>query len=128
MEVLSVKTLPSTRRTLNVVLPIWQSCSTMATRQYVMTDRVKRLETPEGRSRISSCREVLTTIEVANMLKLARITVYRMASRGDIPCYRNGKNLMFYRDEIMEWVNSGKTNGHLLPIMTADGYMPTRMA
>ena len=73
-------------------------------------------------------RELLTTLEVAKMLKVARITVYRMANRGDIPCYRNGKHLMFYRDEIMEWVNSGKTNGHLLPIMTADGYMPTRMA
>ena len=82
----------------------------MATRQYVMTDRVKRLETPEGRSRISSGREVLTTMEVANMLKLARITIYRMASRGDILCYKSGKNLMFYRDEILEWIDAHHSN------------------
>ena len=74
-----------------------------------LTDRVKRLETPEGRPKTSSRREILTTMEVANLLKLARITVYRMASRGDIPCYKSGKNLMFYRDEILEWVDSRKS-------------------
>jgi excisionase family DNA binding protein len=58
-------------------------------------------------------RELLTTLEVAKMLKVARITIYRMASRGDIPCYRNGKNLMFYREEILRWVDSTKTNRHL---------------
>ena len=77
-----------------------------------LTDRVKRLETPEGRPRTSSGREVLTTMEVANMLKLARITVYRMASRGDKPCNRNGKNLKFYRDEILEWVDSGRAQDY----------------
>ena len=92
-----------------------------------LTDRVKRMETAEA-TKTFSAKEILTTMEVANILKVARITVYRMANRGDIPCYRNGKHLMLYRDEIMEWVNSGKTNGHLLPIMTADGYMPSRMA
>lgn len=58
-------------------------------------------------------RELLTTLEVAKMLKVARITVYRMAGRGDIPCYRNGKNLMFYREEILQWVDSTKTNRQL---------------
>ena len=74
----------------------------------VLTDREKRLETPEGRPRTASGREVLTTMEVANLLKLARFTVYRMASRGDIPCYKSGKNLMFYKEEILEWVDSRK--------------------
>ena len=46
------------------------------------------------------------------MLKLSRITVYGMASRGDIPCYGNGKNLMFYRDEILEWVDSGRAQDY----------------
>lgn len=72
-------------------------------------------------------RELLTTMEVANILKVARITVYRMANRGDIPCYKNGKHLKFYKDEIMEWVDSGKINDHLLPIMTADGFIPNRV-
>ena len=55
-------------------------------------------------------RELLTTMEVARMLKVARITVYRMASRGDIPCYRNGKYLMFYREEILQWVDAHHSN------------------
>ena len=75
-----------------------------------LTDRVKRLETPEGRPKTSSGREVLTTMEVANLLKVARITVYRMAKRGDIPYYKSGKNLMFYRDEILSWVDSIQAN------------------
>lgn len=72
-------------------------------------------------------RELLTTMEVANMLKVARITVYRMANRGDIPCYRNGKNLLFYKDEITEWVENSKTNGHLLSIPTVDDYFNSRL-
>ena len=92
-----------------------------------LTDRVKRIEMTETQSRLPSDRELLTTMEVANILKVARITVYRMANRGDIPCYKNGKHLKFYKDEIMEWVDSGKTNDHLLPIMTADGFIPNRV-
>lgn len=72
-----------------------------------ISSRVKDLEDSYSirKSDINS-REILTAMEVANMLKLSRITVYRMASRGDIPCYKSGKNLMFYRDEILEWINS----------------------
>ena len=72
-------------------------------------------------------RELLTTLEVAKMLKVARITVYRMANRGDIPCYRNGKTLLFYKDDVMNWINSSQTNGHLMSIRTVDDFMNSHL-
>ena len=76
-----------------------------------LSRRVKKLEDSYSnwKSDINS-REILTAMEVAKMLKVARITVYRMAKRGEIPCYRNGSLLMFYKDEILRWVDSTKIN------------------
>ena len=74
-------------------------------------NRVKKLEnTCSCRRSDISMREILTAMEVAKMLKVSRVTVYRMASRGEIPCYRNGSLLMFYKDEILRWVDSTKEN------------------
>ena len=76
-----------------------------------LTDRVKRLETPEGRPKTSSGREILTTMEVANMLVITYHGIQN-GQQGRQPCYRNGKNLMFYRDEILEWVDSGRAQDY----------------
>ena len=95
----------------------------------ILSDRVKFIESnTERKTKPVTGRELLTTMEVAMMLKVARITVYRMASRGDIPCYRNGKNLLFYKDEISKWIESNKTNGHLVAIPTVDEYMNSRIS
>ena len=76
-----------------------------------LSNRVKKLEnTCSCRRSDISTREVLTAMEVAKMLKVTRVTVYRMIKRGEIPCYRNGSILMFYKDEILSWVDSTKAN------------------
>lgn len=95
----------------------------------IMNDRMKIMENNVApkQPEISDERELMTTSEVSKMLKVARITVYRMAKRGDIPCYRNGKNLLFYKDEITEWVENSKTNGLLLSIPTVDDYFNSRL-
>ena len=69
--------------------------------------RVKKLENfcSCRRSDIST-RDILIAMEVAKMLKVSRVTVYRMAKRGGIPYYRNGSIMMFYKDEILRWVDS----------------------
>ena len=72
-----------------------------------LSNRVKKLEnTCSCRRSDISTREILTAMEVAKMLKVTRVTVYRMIKRGEIPCYRNGSILMFYKDEILSWVDS----------------------
>ena len=76
-----------------------------------LSNRVKKLEnTCSCRRSDISTREILTAMEVAKMLKVTRVTVYRMIKRGEIPCYINGSILMFYKDEILKWVDSTKAN------------------
>ncbi len=76
-----------------------------------LSNRVKKLEnTCSCRRSDISTREILTAMEVAKMLRVTRVTVYRMIKRGEIPCYRNGSILMFYKDEILKWVDSTKAN------------------
>ena len=79
-----------------------------------MNDRMKRMENKlAAPAPANSERELITTAEVCKLLKITRITVYRMINRGDIPCYRNGKILLFYKDEILKWVSSRSKNSHL---------------
>lgn len=48
--------------------------------------------------------------EVCRLTRRAKPTIYRMTSRGEIPCYKNGKKLYFFRGEIMAWIRRGKKN------------------
>ena len=38
----------------------------------------------------------------------ARNTLYRYTAHGLIPCYKRGKQIYFFEDELLEWVRSGK--------------------
>lgn len=46
--------------------------------------------------------------EVCRLTGRAKPTIYRMTSRGEIPCYKNGNKLYFFRSEIMTWIRGGK--------------------
>ena len=48
--------------------------------------------------------DVLTADEVAELLRVDRKTVYDGAGRGEIPCRRLGKRLLFSRQAIMLWL------------------------
>lgn len=47
----------------------------------------------------------MSTNEVAVLLHKKPITVYRMVAAGKIPCYKQGKTLIFFRDEIYDWIS-----------------------
>jgi excisionase family DNA binding protein len=49
-------------------------------------------------------RDVLTADEVAALLRVDRKTVYDASGRGDIPCRRIGKRILFSREAIMLWL------------------------
>jgi excisionase family DNA binding protein len=49
-------------------------------------------------------RDVLTADEVAALLRVDRKTVYDAAGRGDIPCRRIGKRILFSRQAVMLWL------------------------
>lgn len=56
--------------------------------------------------------EVLTADEVAKLLRLDRKTVYTAAAKGEIPCRRIGRKLLFNRSTLMAWLAQ---QGHVTP-------------
>ena len=47
--------------------------------------------------------EIMTAQEVANYLRLAEATVYKLAQAGDIPAVRVGRAWRFKKELIDEW-------------------------
>ena len=56
----------------------------------------------------ASADDVLTADEVAVMLRVDRKTVYEFAGRGEIPCRRLGRRILFYRRAILAWLNHAR--------------------
>jgi excisionase family DNA binding protein len=52
--------------------------------------------------------EVLSANEVAAFLKVDRKTVYDYAARGEIPCRRLGRRLLFSRSALVSWLGACK--------------------
>jgi len=60
--------------------------------------------------------QLLTADEVAERTRLAKATIYKLASQGEIPCQRMRRRLLFPADEIEEWIaNEGRTRPHESP-------------
>ena len=56
--------------------------------------------------------EILTLKEVAECLKLAEKTAYRLAANGKLPDFKVGGSWRFKREDIENWIESQKTNGN----------------
>lgn len=52
--------------------------------------------------------ESLTAIEVAEMLKITKNTVYELVKRGEIPGYKVGKKLRIDKEDVENYINSQK--------------------
>jgi putative molybdopterin biosynthesis protein len=52
--------------------------------------------------------ESLTAIEVAEMLKITKNTVYELVKRGELPGYKVGKKLRIDREDVENYINSQK--------------------
>ena len=46
--------------------------------------------------------------EVSRIIGKAKPTIYTLVRKRKIPCYKNGKKLYFFEDEILEWISKGK--------------------
>lgn len=42
----------------------------------------------------------------------AKSTIYALVRNREMPSYKAGKNLYFYEDELLAWINSGKRKTH----------------
>ncbi len=46
--------------------------------------------------------------EACQIIGKAKPTVYTLVRKRLIPCYKNGKKLYFFEDELLEWITKGK--------------------
>ena len=46
--------------------------------------------------------------EACLIIGKAKPTVYTLVRKRLIPCYKNGKKLYFFEDELLEWITKGK--------------------
>jgi excisionase family DNA binding protein len=54
--------------------------------------------------------EILTLKEVAEYLKLAEKTAYRLAQKGKLPGFKVGGSWRFKREDIEAWINKQKAS------------------
>ncbi len=52
--------------------------------------------------------DVLSADEVAEILRVDRKTVYEFAGRGEIPCRRLGRRILFSRRALMAWLDDAR--------------------
>ena len=52
--------------------------------------------------------EILTLKEVAEYLKLAEKTAYRLAAEGKLPGFKVGGSWRFQREDVLNWIKEQK--------------------
>ncbi|NVK56636.1 MAG: helix-turn-helix domain-containing protein [Alteromonadaceae bacterium] len=52
--------------------------------------------------------EILTLKEVADYLKLAEKTAYRLAADGKLPGFKVGGSWRFKREDVLQWIEEQK--------------------
>ena len=50
----------------------------------------------------------LTAVEVADLLKITKNTVYELVKRGELPGYKVGKKLRIDKEDVEDYINSQK--------------------
>jgi len=53
-------------------------------------------------------RKPIEIDEACSFVKKAKPTIYALVRKGLIPCYKNGKKLYFFEDELMQWISNGR--------------------
>lgn len=46
--------------------------------------------------------------EACEIIKKAKPTVYTLVRKKLLPCYKHGKKLYFYEDELLDWIDKGR--------------------
>lgn len=52
--------------------------------------------------------DLLNIEEASSLLNLAKATVYALSSSGRIPVFKKSKRLYFSRDQLLDWVKTGR--------------------
>ena len=67
-----------------------------------------------GRMEVSNERrpELMTLTEVAEYLRISRVTAYRLVRREQIPVNNVGRQLRFQRDRVDEWLSNNESQNY----------------
>lgn len=66
--------------------------------------------------------------EACRIIQKAKPTVYALVRKGLLPCYKRGKKLFFFEDELLSWIRNGKrkTIHDIMAEMEANLYPKSR--
>lgn len=53
-------------------------------------------------------RKLIGIDEASEIIKKAKPTIYALVRNGKLPSYKKGKQLYFYEDELLSWVEDGR--------------------
>ena len=57
---------------------------------------------------VSTKRHPIGIDDASKILGRAKQTIYSLVHQRKIPCYKNGRKLYFFEDELLSWIESGK--------------------
>lgn len=66
--------------------------------------------------------EVIDADEAAQLLHIAKQTLYTLTSKRKIPFYKQGKKILFKRSELEQWLTKGKHIDHRDILRDAKSY------
>jgi len=75
---------------------------------FAKLDEIEKLLKSRKNIDEDSERELLTIEDAAKLLNLSVATIYTKVSKNEIPVNKKGKRLYFYKDELLDWIKSGR--------------------
>lgn len=67
--------------------------------------------------------KLLTVEEAADFLNLTKPTIYSKVSKGELPYMKKGKRLYFSKDELLDYIKSGRKETKSEILEKADRYL-----
>lgn len=77
-----------------------------------LSEKVNVLSVKQEKQNELSSKQIthkpLTSQQVCDIIHKKPVTLYRMVARSQIPCYKSGKTLIFFEDEVYAWLKMRK--------------------
>lgn len=76
-----------------------------------LTNEIAEIKSMVQNAKISEPKGKRIPIGIEDVCKIigkAKPTIYTLVRQRKIPCYKNGKKLYFFEDELLEWISKGK--------------------
>lgn len=77
---------------------------------------------PAPQNTAALMHEPIDIKEVARLTLKSVSTIYRLSCNGEIPCYKTGKRLYFFKDEIIAWIRASKKRSFKDVLAEAETY------